>query len=72
MNVEHRTSNVERPILLALRFIYFKICDSHNIESTKANNYRTEEFRSVFSLVQRRCLRRVSRNLNEKVMVVLD
>ena len=24
MNVEHRTSNIERPILMALRFIYFK------------------------------------------------
>jgi len=24
MNVEHRTSNIERPILMTLRFIYFK------------------------------------------------
>jgi hypothetical protein len=24
LNVEHRTSNVERPILMTLRFIYFK------------------------------------------------
>jgi len=24
LNVEHRTSNVERPILTALRFIYIK------------------------------------------------
>jgi hypothetical protein len=24
LNVEHRTSNIERPILMALRFIYFK------------------------------------------------
>jgi len=23
-NVEHRTSNIERPILMALRFIYLK------------------------------------------------
>ena len=24
LNVEHRTSNIEHPILMALRFIYFK------------------------------------------------
>jgi hypothetical protein len=24
LNVEHRTSNIERPILMTLRFIYFK------------------------------------------------
>jgi len=24
LNIEHRTSNFERPILMALRFIYFK------------------------------------------------
>jgi len=24
LNIEHRTSNIERPILMALRFIFFK------------------------------------------------
>ena len=23
-NIEHRTSNIERPIMMALRFVYFK------------------------------------------------
>jgi len=30
LNVEHRTSNFERPILMALRSIYFKTSDSQN------------------------------------------
>jgi len=28
LNVEHRTPNVEHPILMALRFIYFKNSES--------------------------------------------
>ena len=32
MNVEHRTSNIERPILMALRFIYFKTSEPQNTE----------------------------------------
>jgi len=32
LNVEHRTSNVERPILMTLRFIYFKTSQPQNFE----------------------------------------
>jgi len=32
LNVEHRTLNVERPILMALRFIYFITSEPQNIE----------------------------------------
>jgi hypothetical protein len=32
LNVEHRTPNIERPILLALRFIYFKTSAPQNFE----------------------------------------
>ena len=45
MNVEHRTSNVERPILMALRFSCIKKSESQNIECRKEQ-----------SPVQRRCL----------------
>jgi hypothetical protein len=30
LNIEHRTSNIERRILMALRFIYFKTSESQN------------------------------------------
>jgi hypothetical protein len=30
LNVEHRTSNFQRPILMALRFIYFKTSNQPN------------------------------------------
>jgi len=29
---EHRTSNIERPILMALRFVYFKTSEPQNVE----------------------------------------
>jgi len=32
LNVEHRTPNIERRILMTLRFIYFKIREPQNIE----------------------------------------
>jgi len=32
LNIEHRTLNVERPILMALRFIYFITSEPQNIE----------------------------------------
>jgi hypothetical protein len=32
LNVEHRTPNVERPILMAQRFIYFKTSQPQNFE----------------------------------------
>ena len=32
LNVEHRTSNIERPILITLRFIDFKTSEPQNIE----------------------------------------
>jgi len=31
-NVEHRTSNIEHPILMALRFTYFKNSESQILE----------------------------------------
>ena len=39
LNVEHRTPNIERRILMTLRFIYFKTSEPQNIE------YRTAEYR---------------------------
>jgi hypothetical protein len=30
LNVEHRTLNIERPILMTLRFIGFKTSEPHN------------------------------------------
>jgi len=30
LNAEHPTSNLERPMLMALRFINFKTCEPHN------------------------------------------
>jgi len=38
LNVEHRTLNVERPILMALRFIYFITSEPQNIEYRITNN----------------------------------
>jgi hypothetical protein len=32
LNVEHRTSNIERRILMTLRFIYFKTSEPQNVE----------------------------------------
>jgi hypothetical protein len=32
LNIEHRTSNIERPILMALRLIYFKTSEPQNFE----------------------------------------
>jgi hypothetical protein len=32
LNIDHRTSNIEPPILMALRFIYFKTSQSQNFE----------------------------------------
>jgi hypothetical protein len=32
LNVEHRTSNIERRILMTLRFIDFKTSQPHNFE----------------------------------------
>jgi hypothetical protein len=32
LNVEHRTPNIEHPILIALRFIYFKTSEPQNFE----------------------------------------
>ena len=38
LNVEHRTSNIERPILMTLRFIYFKPSELQNTESQPATS----------------------------------
>ena len=32
MNIEHRTPNIERRILMALRFVYFKSSEPQNVE----------------------------------------
>jgi hypothetical protein len=32
LNVEHPTPNIQRPILMALRFIYFKTSEPQSIE----------------------------------------
>jgi hypothetical protein len=32
MNIEHRTFNIERRILMTLRFIYFKSSEPQNVE----------------------------------------
>ena len=59
LNVEHRTSNIEPPILMALRFIYFK--------TSKTQNTDPQNFERLYSLAQRRRLRRVLLNLFLKV-----
>jgi hypothetical protein len=38
LNVEHRTSNIERPILMALRFIDLKTSESQNTEPQPATS----------------------------------
>jgi hypothetical protein len=48
LNVEHRTSNIERPILKALRFIYFTTSEPQNIECR-----RVESLFSVFFKIDR-------------------
>jgi hypothetical protein len=47
LNVEHRTPNIERPILMTLRFIYFKT-------NQPQNQPEADKFRKVDSLAQRR------------------
>jgi hypothetical protein len=60
LNVEHRTSNIERPILIALRFIDFKTSEPQPATSPSVVSSGLEpvessrvEFRRVASLVQR-------------------
>jgi hypothetical protein len=48
MNVEHRTSNIERPILMALRFIYFKTSEPQNTEPQPAMNSAESNFEGWF------------------------
>jgi hypothetical protein len=38
LNVEHRTSNIERPILMTLRFIDFKTNEPQNTEQQPATS----------------------------------
>jgi len=40
LNVEHRTSNIERRILMTLRFIYFKISEPHLAMSPVKSNFK--------------------------------
>jgi len=44
LNVEHRTPNIERRMLMALRFIYFKIREPQNIEGWNryARNFKSK------------------------------
>jgi hypothetical protein len=45
LNVEHRTSNIERPILMTLRFIYFKTSKPHNTEPQRATSSAESNFK---------------------------
>jgi len=47
LNVEHRTPNIERPILMTLRFIYFKTNESRWRRDPKTAEYWSEQFRGV-------------------------
>jgi hypothetical protein len=38
LNVEHRTSNIERPIMMTLRFIDFKTNEPQNTEQQPATS----------------------------------
>jgi hypothetical protein len=40
LNVEHRTSNIERPILMALRFIDFKTSESQTATTSLRHELR--------------------------------
>jgi hypothetical protein len=42
LNVEHRTSNIERPILKALRFIYFTTSEPQPATSSAVSNIEQE------------------------------
>jgi len=47
MNVEHRTSNIERPIMMALRLIYFQKSEPQN--PPEADKFRrVDSFYSAF------------------------
>jgi hypothetical protein len=65
LNVEHRTSNIERPILMTLRFIDFKTSEPQLATSPSASSgleyveSSRIEFRRKASLLQRRRLLRV-------------
>ena len=39
LNVEHRTPNIERSILMTLRFIYFKTSEPQNTEPQPATSF---------------------------------
>ena len=61
MNVEHPTPNIERPILMTLRFIYFKTSKPQNIEYrtaacdelSRVECRRVESLCSVFFKIDR-------------------
>jgi len=53
LNVEHRTFNIERPILMALRFIYFTTSEPQNIEHLIAECRRVDSRCSVFFIIDR-------------------
>jgi hypothetical protein len=44
LNVEHRTSNTERPILMTLRFIDFKTNEPQNTEQQPATSPTESNF----------------------------
>jgi hypothetical protein len=44
LNIEHRTSNIERPILMTLRFIYFKTSKPQNTELQPATSSAESNF----------------------------
>ncbi len=44
LKVEHRTSNFERPIVMSLRFIYFKTSEPQNTELQPATSSAESNF----------------------------
>jgi hypothetical protein len=48
LNVEHRTFNIERPIMMALRFIYIKSSEPQSIESSESPYLKTQNLKVRF------------------------
>ena len=53
LNVEHRTPNIERPILMTLRFIYFNTSEPQNIEYRTQNVEGWNRFAHSFFKIDR-------------------
>jgi hypothetical protein len=54
LNVEHRTPNIERPILMTLRFIYFKTSQPRRRRNLKTQNFEGKiRFAQSFFFIDR-------------------